>query len=178
MAHMKEYTELAVQIGKLMERAEDLKRDNDSLRAALAEKTAHVERLREALTNIHDYGIDRDGETTSEKLGELVDELVQLARESSISYIGVDVMEKRLHGDPDRIIEHMEFLSATLAERAKDIARLYTQNDLLVSQVERLRSLLVWAMTYVEADHKRGPNLPLEEALAKEAREIIAASKL
>lgn len=82
MAHTKEYTELAVQIGKLMERAEDLKRDNDSLRAALAEKTNQVERLREALTNIHDYGIDRDGETTSEKLGELVDELVQLAREA------------------------------------------------------------------------------------------------
>ena len=53
-----------------------------SLRSALAEKTAQVERLREALTNIHDYGIDRDGETTSEKLGELVDELVQLAREA------------------------------------------------------------------------------------------------
>ena len=53
-----------------------------SLRAALAEKTAQVEMLREALTNIHDYGIDRDGETTSEKLGELVDELVQLAREA------------------------------------------------------------------------------------------------
>ena len=53
-----------------------------SLRSALAEKTTHVERLRETLTNIHDYGIDRDGETTSEKLGELVDELVQLAREA------------------------------------------------------------------------------------------------
>ena len=43
---------------------------------------AKIERLREALTNIHDYGIDRDGETTAEKLGELVDELVQLAREA------------------------------------------------------------------------------------------------
>ena len=81
-----------------------------SLRSALAEKTAaweeawdkiewlrvalkrqfwraqaeraKVERLREALTNIHDYGIDRDGETTAEKLGELVDELVQLAHEA------------------------------------------------------------------------------------------------
>lgn len=82
MDHTKEYTKLAIQIGKLMERAEDLKRDNDSLRAALAEKTAHVERLWEALTDIYDYGIDRDGETTSEKLGELVDELVQLAREA------------------------------------------------------------------------------------------------
>ena len=41
-----------------------------------------VELLREALTNIHDYGIDRDGETTAEKLGELVDELVQIAREA------------------------------------------------------------------------------------------------
>ena len=82
MDHTKEYTKLAVQIGKLMERAEDLKRDNDSLRSDLTEKTNQVERLREALTNIHDYGIDRDGETTSEKLGELVDELVQLAREA------------------------------------------------------------------------------------------------
>ena len=53
-----------------------------SLRSAIAEKTAQVGRLREALTNIYDYGIDRDGETTSEKLGELVDELVQLAREA------------------------------------------------------------------------------------------------
>lgn len=53
-----------------------------SLRSALAEKTTHVERLWEALTDIYDYGIDRDGETTSEKLGELVDELVQLAREA------------------------------------------------------------------------------------------------
>ena len=42
MDHTKEYTELAVQIRKLMERAEDLKRDNDSLRSALAEKTAQV----------------------------------------------------------------------------------------------------------------------------------------
>lgn len=59
-----------------------MEREIASLRAALAEKTAHVERLWEALTNIYDYGIDRDGETTSEKLGELVDELVQLARET------------------------------------------------------------------------------------------------
>ena len=49
---------------------------------ARSPQSADVERLREALTNIHDYGIDRDGETTSEKLGELVDELVQLAREA------------------------------------------------------------------------------------------------
>ena len=61
---------------------DEMEREISSLRDALAEKTAHVERLREALTNIHDYGIDRDGETTSEKLGELVDELVQLAREA------------------------------------------------------------------------------------------------
>lgn len=47
-----------------------------------APQSADVERLREALTNIHDYGIDRDGETTAEKLGELVDELVKLAREA------------------------------------------------------------------------------------------------
>ena len=53
-----------------------------SLSSDLAEKTNQVERLWEALTNIHDYGIDRDGETTSEKLGELVDELVQLARDA------------------------------------------------------------------------------------------------
>ena len=45
-------------------------------------QSADVETMREALTNIHDYGIDRDGETTSEKLGELVDELVQLARDA------------------------------------------------------------------------------------------------
>ena len=54
----------------------------DRLKADLTEELAKVERLREALTNIHDYGIDRDGETTSEKLGELVDELVQLARDA------------------------------------------------------------------------------------------------
>ena len=54
MAHTKEYTELAVQIGKLMERAEDLKRDNGSLRSAIAEKTAQVERLREALDDLVD----------------------------------------------------------------------------------------------------------------------------
>ena len=53
-----------------------------SLSSDLTEKTNQVERLWEALTNIHDYGIYRDGETTSEKLGELVDELVQLAREA------------------------------------------------------------------------------------------------
>ena len=53
-----------------------------ALRDALAEKTTQVEMLREALINIHDYGIDRDGETTAEKLGELVDELVQIAREA------------------------------------------------------------------------------------------------
>lgn len=44
-----EYTELAVEIGRLMGRAEELTRDNASLRSALAEKTAQVERLREAL---------------------------------------------------------------------------------------------------------------------------------
>ena len=49
---------------------------------ARSPQSADVERLREALTNIHDYGIDRDGETTAEKLGELVDELVKLAREA------------------------------------------------------------------------------------------------
>ena len=54
----------------------------DRLKADLTEELAKVKRLREALTNIHDYGIDRDGETTSEKLGELVDELVQLARDA------------------------------------------------------------------------------------------------
>ena len=84
--------------------------DIASLRSALAEKTARVDELealnedwievnndqceqidmlteqvkilREALTNIHDYGLDRDGEHESEKLGALVDELVQLAREA------------------------------------------------------------------------------------------------
>lgn len=88
----------------------ELEAELSSLRAALAEKTARVdeawrkidwlrsalkrqfwraqselgkvERLREALTDIHDYGLDRDGETTSEKLGELVDELVQISREA------------------------------------------------------------------------------------------------
>lgn len=62
------------------------RRDKDTriaeLEAELAAEREKVERLREALTNIHDYGIDRDGETTAEKLGELVDELVQIAREA------------------------------------------------------------------------------------------------
>ena len=58
------------------------RKDFDSLRYELSAERKKVERLREALTNIHDYGIDRDGETTAEKLGELVDELVQIAREA------------------------------------------------------------------------------------------------
>ena len=61
---------------------EALMDDNIELRSALAEKTAQVERLRDALTNIYDYGLDRDGEYEAERLGELVDELVKLAREA------------------------------------------------------------------------------------------------
>ena len=53
-----------------------------SLRSDLAEKTAQTEKMREALTNIYDYGLDRDGEYEAEKLSELVDELVELAREA------------------------------------------------------------------------------------------------
>ena len=59
-----------------------MERELSSLRSALAEKTAQVERLRDALTNIYDYGLDRDGEYEAERLGELVDELVKLAREA------------------------------------------------------------------------------------------------
>ena len=60
----------------------NLTAERDSLRSTLAEKTAQVERLRDALTNIYDYGLDRDGEYEAERLGELVDELVKLAREA------------------------------------------------------------------------------------------------
>ena len=70
---------------QLIDTTKDIEAKDARIAEFEAELTAErekVERLREALTNIHDYGLDRDGETTAEKLGELVDELVKLAREA------------------------------------------------------------------------------------------------
>ena len=87
MDHTKEYTELAVQIGKLMERAEDLKRDNDSLRSALAEKTAQVERLREALLRFielydDDIGMNSFPDSTQIEIKSITYGVIRKSREA------------------------------------------------------------------------------------------------
>ena len=74
--------EKTARIDELEALNEDWIEVNNDQCAQIDTLTEQVKRLREALTNIYDYGLDRDGEYEAEELGELVDELVKLAREA------------------------------------------------------------------------------------------------
>lgn len=58
MDHTKVSLELAEQVVELIAKAKELKSESDSLRSALAEKTAQVERLRDALERIEQIVFD------------------------------------------------------------------------------------------------------------------------
>lgn len=68
------------------------------------------------------------------------------------------------------VSNHMEVVSDVLEEI------LNRREATIRSENERLRDALRWAMTYVDADHSRGANNPVELGIAEAIRAELANS--